>query len=242
MSSSPPTPMCSGSGVATTRAATPTPPVAPASSASWTVGAAGELGDEGPVDLETVDGESVQIAEPAVAGAEVVDGTRPPEGSQLLELVDGELQAVECGALRELELEALPVETGDPQGPAHILGQALPQLAGRHVDRHRERGEPGRRPGLKLLAGGGDDERAEGRDEPGLLRQGDEGVGEHQSPLRALPANQRLGAGDPARPDVHLGLVMEDELLPLQPPAQRRLEGEALVGLGAQGRAEDLER
>src|SRR5258706_9047059 len=217
MSSSAPTPMCSGSGFATTGAATPTPPAAPASSASWTgwkrsaaaarwtarpapappwkshfpccqrdpvvgcagaeclggrhappptteeevggallapgddesgelvrrdgpaeqvalhlvaaplgqvgqlvggfdalgdhleteavaegdhgrddgVGAAGELGDEGPVDLETVNGETVQIAEPAVAGAEVVDGTRHPEGSQLLELVDGELQAVE---------------------------------------------------------------------------------------------------------------------------------------------------
>ncbi|HZG96512.1 MAG TPA: hypothetical protein VEZ46_17585 [Mycobacteriales bacterium] len=55
---------------------------------------------------------------------------------------------------------------------------------------------------------------------PGVLRGRDELVRHQQPVLRVLPAHQRLDADDLAGPAVALGLVVDDELVRVDPAAE----------------------
>ena len=97
------------------------------------------------------------------------------------------------------------------------LGQILlAELPRRQVDRHRKLGQPGVVPGLELGAGGPDHPVADGDDEAGFLRQGDELGRWNQAVVLGLPADQGLHAADFPRFQIHLGLVVEQEFLPFQ--------------------------
>ena len=69
-----------------------------------------ELGHEGAVDLEGVEGEPVQVAERRVAGAEVVQVQLDPQLLQPVEQARDRLRALHEDALGDLELQGRGVD------------------------------------------------------------------------------------------------------------------------------------
>ena len=69
-------------------------------------------------------------------------------------------------------------------------------------------------------------------DEAGLLGEGDEMRRRDHAVLGMEPAQQRLGADDPARAQVELRLVVEHELLRARSPRAGRARAEAALRLG----------
>ena len=64
--------------------------------------------------------------------------------------------------------------------------------------------------------------------------------GRHESALRMTPADERLGADDRAGLQIHLRLVVQHELLPLEGAAQAALERLPLDGADVHVRLEEL--
>jgi len=73
-----------------------------------------------------------------------------------------------------------------------------------------------------------------------LLGQRNELVGEQQATLRMLPAHQSLGADQ--HPTIHLGLIVEPEIVPLHRLAQIFFHRGAGVYRSLQGRSEEVQR
>ena len=94
------------------------------------------------------------------------------------------------------------------------------ELHRRQIHRHDVDGQARPAPGGGLTAGLAQHPGAKGQDQAALLGDGDEVAGHDQAPLRVAPAHQGLGANDPigfprlAQTD--LGLVVEDEFLPVE--------------------------
>ena len=93
------------------------------------------------VDLDHVDREAAQVAERRVAGAEVVDGEAHAERLQVEQRLDRRLDVVHQHALGDLEDRAARVEAGLGAGRPRTVSieVGLAELAGRDVDRQRER-------------------------------------------------------------------------------------------------------
>ena len=93
-----------------------------------------------------------------------------------------------------------------------LLGQLdVQQASGRDVDGNRQPDPPvGPRP--PLLEHRREDERRQRSQQHRLLHERDELVGRHQAVFGVMPADQRLGPGDEAIGQAHLGLVEHDHL------------------------------
>ena len=62
-----------------------------------------EIGGEGPVDLEDVDRELLEVAQRRVAGAEIVEGEEHPELLEVGQHDQGPLGILDEGALGDLQ-------------------------------------------------------------------------------------------------------------------------------------------
>jgi hypothetical protein len=118
----------------------------------------------------------------------------------------------------------------------------LPQLSSREVDRDARADDAPLRPPLHLCASLFQDGRPDGRDGSGLLGALDERVGIQQAPLGVAPSHEGLDRGDPPRPDLDDGLVVQLQLF--RSSRQDRevgLERDPAEDVGQHLRVEDLE-
>ncbi len=169
---------------------------------------------ESAVDFERLDGKLRQVAQRRIAGAEVVHRNPHAEFAHLLQAHDIAFDVVHDQALGDFEVHARDA-AAEFNGLAHGgLKVGAPQLNCRHVDRHtRHSGQthlaPARMVAHRLLHGPG----THLHDQPCLLQQRNKPDRRHQPLLGVLPADQCLHAQHLPGIAVHLGLVMQDELL-----------------------------
>ncbi|MDP9397604.1 MAG: hypothetical protein M3P96_07150 [Actinomycetota bacterium] len=189
-----------------------------------------QAGDEGTVDLQGVDGELLEIGQRRVAGAEVVEGELHAQLLDLAQPAQRRVGVVQEQGLGDLEDQYGWIETALGEGRGDVVGDlSRHDLPGGEVDVDPQRAARVG-PGAGLPARFGQDPAPHGHDEPGLLGQADEVVGADESPLRVLPAQQRLDAGDLPRTQLEDRLVVQDELL----------FGEGALQVGAQVPAGEL--
>src|SRR3954451_860669 len=149
-----------------------------------------QLVDEGPVDLELVEGEALEVAERGIAGPEVVHGEPDAERPQAGEDRRRLFRVADQHALGDLELEPGRLDAVLGQGLAHRLDQAvLAELDRGEVDRDAKA-----RPADQVAAGLADHPGADRDDEAGLLGDRDDLAGQDQAALGMAPAQQRLVA------------------------------------------------
>ena len=95
--------------------------------------------DERLGDLEAVDRERTQVAQRAVAGAEVVDDEMDAAALQLVEDLTDPRAVRDDGMLGDLEDERIGRDAGRHHGLADVLAEpGLVELESREIDHHRE--------------------------------------------------------------------------------------------------------
>ena len=194
------------------------------------VGFGDDVGDEGAVDLEPVDRESLEVGQAGVAGTEVVHRQLQAEPPAFGQHLAGVLGVAHHQALGELQVEVGGGQAGLGEGALDGGQQVgVVELAGRQVDAHRHPADALLQPRPLLAAGLAQHPRADRHDQAALLGDGDEPVGRHQAAVGLGPADQGLHADQLAGEGVHLGLVVEGQLAGLEGPAQAALEFEAFA-------------
>jgi hypothetical protein len=173
---------------------------------------AGEIRDEGAVDLQARNRKALQRAQARIAGAEVVDRQPHAEHLQFLHRRDRLLDVLHDQAFGQLELEAPRIEAAVPQRP-HDLGDhgLLAELPGRDVDADADRRQACILPCPVLPASLAQDPIADRHDEARLLRHRNEPRGRDRPERRMIPADQRFDCKDFAGAQVELRLVEEEE-------------------------------
>jgi hypothetical protein len=195
-----------------------------------------EACDEGPVDLDDVRPQLLQVAERGVAGAEVVDRDADPEPAQRLEAFDRRLHVARERALGHLERQQSGIERGVDEDPFdHGVKPRVVELPAGDVDRHVQRPAAPRRGGGDDLAGLFEYPRADGDDQAARLRDRDELLRHDQALVRVLPSQERLGTAHLAALQLHDRLEMHPQVAVLEGPAEctRHLhpaDGALLVG------------
>lgn len=195
-------------------------------------GSPAQPGREAAIDLEDVGFEPGHVGQRRVPGPQVVErhphtaAPKPGEhrlrgGRRGQQLRLGDLQAEGLAGSDE------GAGTGDVGGEAGIG-----QLAGGHVDAHRDLREagPAAAPGAHLLGGCLQHPVAHLDHQAALLGHLDEALGSQQAERGVLPPQQRLEAGEPPGAQLDLRLVEEAQLVAADGVQQRRLDVEALVG------------
>src|SRR5664280_1449363 len=126
--------------------------------------------------------------------------------------------------------------TSSSSSAAGHRGQALvEQVAGGEVHRDRQR-PTGVRPRPDLAQGTVQDVAGERPDQAGVLGQRDEVIRWDQAAVGVLPADQGLGADDVPGADADLGLVVQDQLVAVQRPAQVPEQRQLRRGVAVDGR------
>ena len=136
-------------------------------------------------------------------------------------------------ALGELELDELRVDARRGHHCADARVEILlPQLARRKIDGDGQRAETRRLPGPDVGAGASDRPLANRHDEPRLLEDRDELVGQDEPALGMAPSQQRFGSAQLPAGQLELRLVEERELVALEGTAHRRRAARALWSAG----------
>jgi hypothetical protein len=131
------------------------------------------------------------------------------------------------GALGELDHQQLRGNLVAGEQLADLAGELeVEEAPGGHVDRDREL-VAGVAPLAALAQGLVEHVVGQGGDEPGPFGQGDELIRRDQTMFGVLPAHQRLHPEDLPGVGADLGLVVQQQLLLLQGPAQLAEQGEA---------------
>jgi hypothetical protein len=165
------------------------------------------------VDLQRAGREVLQIQQRRVAGAEVVEREADAEPGALAHDPRHVFEVGEGARLQDFDVEPLG---RDRRMGLQARCQALHEVgllqvigADVHADRqpHAESA-----PVLHLAERGVDHPIAKFDAERVVLDHGQERARRQQATLRVLPAQQRLGADDLTRAQVHLGLVVQHEL------------------------------
>src|SRR5574341_398461 len=154
--------------------------------------------DEGPVDLQAGEGETLEIGEGGVADAEVVKGEVDLEVVELKEDGEGGRLAAYQDSLRDFDLQAFRPQAGFAQRLLDLLDQRAGELARGEVDTNLRRGERAElvTPDAFLLARLEHHPAADWSDKPQLFSHRNEfGRGDRASP-RVIPAQQRLDLDD----------------------------------------------
>src|SRR4051812_48490938 len=106
---------------------------------------AAEIHDKGPVDLDLVEREGLQIAQRRVAAAEIVHRDTNAERLQPTQQRDTAIEVFDQNALGDLELEPARRKSGFEQDRVDQRDQvAMDELGRREVDRNLQRLRPGR--------------------------------------------------------------------------------------------------
>src|SRR6185437_4205676 len=117
----------------------------------------------------------------------------------------------------------------------------LPELARREVDSHAQM-QALVLPRAGLAARLVQYPLSDGHNEAGILGQRDEPTGRNEPARGVTPADERLGALDVARGDIHLRLIVQLELALGDGGAQAALELQALARQGIHRGYEELKR
>src|SRR5205809_3056712 len=205
-----------------------------------------DVANEGVVDLERVDRKTLQVREARIARAEIVHRDLHPRVLQPAQRARSALRIAHQQRLGELELDERRIDARFAQDvPYDGLEILLLELARGEVHRHGQYREPAPLPFLNLRAHVAQHRFAHRHDQARVLQNRNEFPREDQTLLGMPPAQQRLETADEAGLERHLGLVVEEELLLIDRPAQRRLHpharerplvhlaGEVLVGIAA---------
>src|SRR5690242_7244939 len=183
-----------------------------------------ERADEGPVDLQHVHRKAAERTERGIADAEVVQRHLGAERPEVAERIDREAGFTGDRALCDLEANRARRERGAFERLSDLADQCGRQLGRREVDGDREVLEPTALPPVgELPAGRLDHPLADRDDQTGLLCNRNELRGTEQAAPWMLPANKCLHREDALRAEIHLGLILERELVSLQCPRQLRL-------------------
>ncbi len=198
-----------------------------------------DVAHEGPVDLHQVHREVAQIVERRVAGAKVVDGqlaARLAQGIDPHPVLIAGLHQQGFGDLDDdvRRVQSEVVDHLEPLARLRIYGL---ELQGGAVDGHLQIREAGLLQPRQIPARLPQHQRPQPLDEPGLLRQRDEVRRRHLTPVRVIPAYQRLQLGDPAAAVVPDRLVGHGQLLELDRLRQILLHLVTLAHLFAHGGA-----
>ena len=102
---------------------------------------------------------------------------------------------------------------------------AIAQLQRRHVHRDAHRRQARGAPAQVVCDGLAQRPAPDVIDQSGFFQDRDEAARRHQAGARIVPADQRLGAGELAAHEVHLGLVMEHELFLVRAPGAADFPG-----------------
>ena len=184
----------------------------------------------GAVDLDRVEGIPVEVREPALARAEVVECDAQAEPPKLRETLDRQVGIAHELALAHLQLQAGGREPRLVQHAPHQLHERrVGELALRDVHRHREPDVARVVPLAALHARGAQRPLAERHREPGDVGERHE-VGGLLQALVAPPAQQRLDAHDRAGLALDHRLPVELELALDERTPQLRLGRLALGG------------
>ncbi len=200
----------------------------------------GDAHDERAVDLEHVDVQLLEVGEPGVAGAEVVERGGDADRAQADEHVDGALDVGHDDVLRHLDLEPVGREAMVVEQPLDLRRQAEVEQVGRaEVDGDAEvAAAQAQAPDLVERAV--EHERGQRAREPALLDQRQEVHGPEQPALRVLPAHERLDAAHVAAAQLGLRLVVEDELAGLERRAELADQREPLAAVAVAAGEVDL--
>ena len=87
------------------------------------LGAAVHVGNEGAIDLDLVEREAAQVAERAIAGAEIVHGDAHAELAQLVQRGERVLAVLQQDRFGDLELEPVGRQAGGGERLQHHLDQ-----------------------------------------------------------------------------------------------------------------------
>ena len=186
---------------------------------------------EGAVDLDLVEGESPEIAEARIAGAEVVHDDGNAEGLQGRQLGEKGLGVVEEQALGDLKLEAMRGEAGLLEHPGDGGGDvAGGELRRREVDRDHQVLRPGERGGTGLFQ----DPCADPIDEAHGLGDRDERRRRNEAAVPGRQPEQGLEADQLAAGVLELRLIVEKEAVALDRRLDRALVSEAGIEGGVE--------
>ncbi len=200
-------------------------------------GLAGQIGDEGTIDLDRVQGKPPQIAEGRVPGPEIVHEQPDAPPLKGFENEVGPLQILHGYGFGDLEFESGRLEAGFVQGPIDGVEKCwIVELPSGQIDGHafptraRHRG----------LAGECYHVMADLRDEVRGLGDSDE-LGRLDGPaLRVAPAQERLPGFHRGGVEADDGLIGEKEFSGDQGPAQAAFQADVLEKTGAHGRGVEL--
>ena len=153
---------------------------------------AGDVVDEGLVDLDAVDGELLQVGQGGIAGAEIVQRHPHARGAHDLQIIFGAFNIVDDGGLGQLDLDLLWGHIGFGGIAQDAFADVVPQkLAGGEVDRHIRAA-----PAAAVAQGLAGDPVADLQNQSGLFRDGDELSRRDGAVVGAVPADQRPKAQD----------------------------------------------
>ena len=186
------------------------------------------VGNERPIDLDLVEGEAAQVAERAIAPAEIVHDDAHAELAQLMQRGQRILAVLQQHRFGDLQLETMRGQAGRRQRLQHNLDQVALDLQRRQVDRHLDRRGPARR----LRASPAQGPLAQLQDQSCLLGQGDEVGRLYRAALGVRPAHQTFKARHLARLEAHERLIEEGEFFPFERLAQIGLELPAHLDVG----------
>ena len=183
-----------------------------------------DVGDEGAVDLDLVEGKVLQGGERGVAGAIVVHRDLHAPGFQLAHDGEGMVVVLDDARFGDFQFEARGGKTGGCQDLVDHPGQVrLRNLRRGDIDGDLV----GLGPARGFGAGFPQHPFADGQDQTRLLGQRNELDRRDEAALWVIPPNENLEADQIARGDVVLGLVVELQLLAFDRVAQFQRQGGA---------------
>ena len=189
--------------------------------------------DERPIDLQRVDGELLQVAQRAIAGAEVVQAHAHAERAQLVR-TDRTRSASAIATLSVISSRSpgggKPAARAARRSPRHQRVGSKP-LADRFtltVTSATSRSSP---PLLALAARLAERPLVDARDDTEFLGDVQERRRLQQAPLGMLPADQGLDAHHPPVAKRDDGLIPQTELVPLDGAPQVRFRAAAAPAL-----------
>ena len=197
--------------------------------------------DEGAVDLEDVDGETLQVGERRITGAEVVDRNIDAHRLQFIEHCQRPLDVAHQHAFGDFQFEVFRRQAGFLQHRHDQCGEILfAEQAGRDVDGDAQFRIAGSAPGGGLVAGLAQHEPGDLADQAVFFGQRNEAHRRNAAELGAVPAHQGLEAERPAV-GIDLGLVDDVQFVLLDRPAQGGIECQPVAGFDVERFGVELE-
>src|SRR5450631_3126579 len=169
---------------------------------------AGNVFDKAAIDLDLVEGKTLQIAQRGIAGAKVVQRYPYPQLSQLVQQGERHFIVTDQDRLGNLKFQPARREARGCECRGHIQRQGLAfELNRRDIDRDPDVIRPAR----GLDARGVEYPVTELVDETGLFGDRDEFRGRYHAPLGVAPTQQRFAAADLVVPEIHQRLIVDLE-------------------------------